>query len=967
MRRSLHLATVLAAMIALVMSVGAPAVSHPESGDSTASSEEGGDSHLQNPREGLFEVGFHPLNDKSFNSDIWAWTDADDRLFAATGTWGTLSTAAGTDDCPSDDDSQSDPQRSGVWIVEATDPSEPELASKLPDVPGAHSNDIKVLTGVSTEGFEGDLLAHSIEPCGAAFGPSLVPVTDEFPSQLTGFRLYDVSDPHDPEQLGDFNNGGFGTHNLYLFARPDLGATYSATVFNQSNVSQDDSRGVVQMVDVSDPNGPQLVAEWELADAEAQGGPPLEELCQRRGNHLPSCNLHDLWVSDDGTILYASYWDAGLVLLDISDPTDPQFIGQTQPGGTDNEGNTHVAVPYEIDGEDHVIVGDEDFVGPGPVPHVIVNEAPGDADVSADEAWGGTEQTDTRPLAEVAPLGPGLAFEADSHETCTFTQASAAASGEDVWFGVVKRGTCPFQTMVSNAESAGADGVIIVNNVEGRTAGTAAGDIPALMIEQEPGDRLLASISPTSSDVRVTLDLLPPDGIDPWGFMRVVKVGDLDDPSTWTQVSTFKAPHVDTLEGQGPENTFSAHNPIVGPDGRVYFAWYTNGVRVLEPSGTGGEFEEVASFVPLPSDHEDDNDSDPNGIAEDNAGFWGSMAITHPRTGDVLVFNSDRNRGIYILGYLEEDATIRLSGDDRWSTAVDISKDRFPTDGSADTVVLARGDDPEGYADALAGTPLSVCKDAPLLITTQHELLPEVEAEIERALGEDGTVILLGLTEALDDGVEQSVRDLGYSTERIGGAERIATSIEVAETIESDCYEPDNVLIARAFEFADALTGGAAAASQNGVIVLNQDESRNEQVESYLDGHRAAADYALGGQIAALYPEATGLFGATRIETAVEVSEEFFDEPQVVGTARAWKFPDSLTGGAHIGARAGSMLLTHDAARAASSGEAVAPATEKYLCENADAIATAYIYGGIVAISAGTETAIDDRISGQGC
>lgn len=652
MQRSLRAVIMTLALTALLAAAVVPAASHPDSRASRTDSRDGGSSHLDNPREGLTEVGFNPLDNKSFNSDIWAWTSADDGVFAASGTWGTLSTVAGTDDCPSDDDNPSDPQRSGVWIIDATTPSESEVVAKLPDVPGAHSNDVKTLTDVETDAFEGDLLAHSIEPCGASLGPALLPGADEFPSEQTGFQLYDVSDPTDPQQLGNFNNGGFGTHNLYLFSRPDLGATYSATVFNQGNVALDDLVGVVQIVDVSDPNAPELASEWELADAEEQGGPAFDELCQRRGNHLPSCNLHDLWVSEDGTILYASYWDAGLVLLDINDPTDPQFIGQTQPDGTDNEGNTHVAVPYEIDGQQHVIVGDEDFVGPGPVPHVLVEAAPADAAVS-EEKWPGTEQSDTRRLAEVAPLGPGLALEADSHETCTFTQAglAAQAAGADVWFGVVRRGTCLFQSMVSNAESAGADGVVIASNTPGRTSGLAAGDIPALMIEQEPGDRLIESISPTNSEVEITLDLLPPEEIDPWGFMRVVEVGDLDDPSTWTQVSTFKAPHVDTFEGQSPENTFSAHNPIVGPDDRVYFAWYTDGVRVLEPPGADGGFEEVAWFVPLPSDHADDNDSDPNGIVEDNAGFWGSIAITHPQTGDVLVFNSDRNRGIYILAY----------------------------------------------------------------------------------------------------------------------------------------------------------------------------------------------------------------------------------------------------------------------------------------------------------------------------
>lgn len=53
-----------------------------------------------------------------------------------------------------------------------------------------------------------------------------------------------------------------------------------------------------------------------------------------------------------------SYWDAGLVLLDVSDPTNPRMLSQTlyEPGA---EGNTHVAVPAA--GGNLVVVGDEDF------------------------------------------------------------------------------------------------------------------------------------------------------------------------------------------------------------------------------------------------------------------------------------------------------------------------------------------------------------------------------------------------------------------------------------------------------------------------------------------------------------------------------------------------------------------------------------------------------------------------------
>ena len=70
---------------------------------------------------------------------------------------------------------------------------------------------------------------------------------------------------------------------------------------------------------------------------------------------------HDVWVNPQGTEVYVSYWDAGVVILDISDPTNPTMIGRANGPETfgSDEGNAHVAVPAQ--GGNLLIVGDEDF------------------------------------------------------------------------------------------------------------------------------------------------------------------------------------------------------------------------------------------------------------------------------------------------------------------------------------------------------------------------------------------------------------------------------------------------------------------------------------------------------------------------------------------------------------------------------------------------------------------------------
>ena len=72
--------------------------------------------------------------------------------------------------------------------------------------------------------------------------------------------------------------------------------------------------------------------------------------------------LHDVTISADGTDAYLSNWDAGLILLDISNPASPQLVSvaiDPVNGSLDGEVNSHAAWPSE-DGT-IVVESEEDF------------------------------------------------------------------------------------------------------------------------------------------------------------------------------------------------------------------------------------------------------------------------------------------------------------------------------------------------------------------------------------------------------------------------------------------------------------------------------------------------------------------------------------------------------------------------------------------------------------------------------
>jgi len=129
---------------------------------------------------------------------------------------------------------------------------------------------------------------------------------------------------------------------------------------------------------VTNPNNPTLIGQWTIGRdgglafgspdfAGDPGLPPGSDctpppgtpaLC--RGNDYPAVFLHDVLVSADRLTAYLAYWDGGVVILDVSDPAAPAFVGRGQVPATfgSDEGNTHSAAPAS---PNLLLLADEDF------------------------------------------------------------------------------------------------------------------------------------------------------------------------------------------------------------------------------------------------------------------------------------------------------------------------------------------------------------------------------------------------------------------------------------------------------------------------------------------------------------------------------------------------------------------------------------------------------------------------------
>ena len=221
------------------------------------------------------------------------------------------------------------PSGMGTSVLDATDPGDLRLVTQWKAPHGSHTHKVQVADGlllVNHEQFRGG---------------------DPFSA---GMAVYDLADPFDPQQIGWFDSTGKGVHRIvwtggrhaYVSAIPE---------------GFDDRIWVI--VDMADPRNPVEAGRWWWPGQWTGGA---ERLDVPEGKRYAA---HHALV--DGDRAYLGYGDAGLVVLDISDPAKPVALSTLnwEPGG-----DTHTCLP--LDGRDLLVVTDEVVTeGRSGEPHLV--------------------------------------------------------------------------------------------------------------------------------------------------------------------------------------------------------------------------------------------------------------------------------------------------------------------------------------------------------------------------------------------------------------------------------------------------------------------------------------------------------------------------------------------------------------------------------------------------------------------
>ncbi|MBA2359714.1 MAG: hypothetical protein H0V79_02050 [Actinobacteria bacterium] len=555
--------------------------------------------------------------------------------------------------------------KGGIYIADLSDPRKPAQAGFIPALPKNYHGEGAHGISMATRAFTGDVIAVNNETCADT-------------ERGGGFDLYDVSDPRNPQVLvqaaGDFGGegqmNGPGTkakeyHSVYMWK--NAGKVYLVA-------SDNEELHDVDIFDISDPRRPKPVAEYDLLET----FPQIAETPAPYGDLVLN---HDMVVKEIGgrQILLESYWDAGYVMVDITNPAKPTYVGDTDFGPSDPlvpgirppEGNAHQA-EFSFDNA-YFLAADEDFN-----PYRADTFSVGEAERPAAEVGGGSsvaslpDQTLSGPVVYGGygcPADPATMPKASDY---TAEQLGLQAGDEKILLmqrgpsgdpsadynanGNLTDDACFPGEKAAEAFDAGWDAIVLVNRHTGSddTAGTPfcgsggyLADKPMVTTctthaaYHEVFETTPQFTTPYSSTDAPVLGTISPKRVtatskfDGWGYAHLYR----REGGKAARVGSYAIP-----EALDPAYAFgfgdlSIHEFATDPaQNLAYSAYYSGGVRVFRFGATG--LTEVGHYI-------DPAGSNVWGIEQFAAGAGAPRGLRGKR----LIAASDRDGGLQILRY----------------------------------------------------------------------------------------------------------------------------------------------------------------------------------------------------------------------------------------------------------------------------------------------------------------------------
>jgi hypothetical protein len=523
----------------------------------------------------------------------------------------------------------------GVKIIDVNDPASPMVVDLAGRRRGSSNEDMAVVRIGDR-----DILGVGVQSCGTG--------------GKAGLRLIDVTDPSNARKLSFIPVPAAGVHELDLTVRVDGRAlALLAVPFSEFDdvYGDEPTGGDFRIVDITDPSNPVPLSDWGvIADSSLPipaGDEEISSPFQGTGYFSASYG-HSVRAADDGMSAYVSYWDAGVLKFDMSDPADPQLVARTTyPFVSDGDG--HSMTPYEVGGKTYILQNDEDFTPLSPT--VVTSSATGaDSFAGIEEEWMPTLLSETGEVSgEIFDAGDGCRKSDYNGGAGRIILVDAV---DPFYEGIIDgwRVPCGIGSQLRFAIAEG-PAAVLVNLISNDNAwGFTPSDRKLQLLQSEAEgtpavqisgiDGVAEAIRSQLGGGSVTVTLTPQPTT--WGFLRIFRADNGDDIDgdgieDLEQVGAFSdLPHVEG-ELTPPAGTWSIHNTEVLGE-RAYSSWYSHGIVALSLEDPENPVK-VGQFVPSPGARFRDTFGPPG------PQVWG--VDIDPATG--IVYASDMRNGLWIV------------------------------------------------------------------------------------------------------------------------------------------------------------------------------------------------------------------------------------------------------------------------------------------------------------------------------
>ncbi|HEX2050761.1 MAG TPA: hypothetical protein VHJ34_09040 [Actinomycetota bacterium] len=561
------------------------------------------------------------------------------------GNWAYLANWGEPDCAAGETGGQTSPD-AGAWVVDIGNLADPKTVGFIPSHQDSRPGEGMQVMTMSTKHFNGQILSMNNEQCG--------------PQGKGGVSLWNVTNPRKPMKLSE----NFGDRSGVRGDTNDIHSQYTWDAGDKAYVVMTDNAEFpdVDVMDITNPSRPRLIAEYDLN----QFGVAQPE------HGLVESFLHDMTVKkiDGHWIMLLSYWDGGYVQLDVDDPTNPVFLGDTDYEAIDPElfESTGAALTPEGNGHEaeftkdnrFFLATDEDFAPfrtggfritsgahAGAYPSVIVpgGAAPAilpDLTMNGPTVYGGYGCPGSDPIPSPSQVPDYLGMLDPGEDKIVVLQRGPSGDPS------ASEGACFPGEKAHQAKLAGWDAVLFVQR-----HGADAVENPPFCGSGAFVD-LIVGVCTSHEAFHRIFDSAPftapwtyPDGpaigaigaevevgsvFDGWGYVQ------LFDAATFAGLDTFAIPEAHDPAFALDFGDLSVHEVAtdVSSSSDAYLSYYGGGMRSIEiqcsnPADTSTcEIVETGGYL------------DPEGND-----FWG--VETFVRGGQTYVLGSDRDDGLWIF------------------------------------------------------------------------------------------------------------------------------------------------------------------------------------------------------------------------------------------------------------------------------------------------------------------------------